>query len=200
MAMNPPVGLVLQSGPAGRRRRGLERDLLAQQSSRWSTSGHGPAEIKGVHADLFAVTAPGTTGRSGQDQRVRLAVPRGPLAHDIVDDHALVRGGGFHRDPGGTADVEAVHERITGQDDVEQESERPLLLSAAYRLRAGHGAATDERGHLPAPACGPRADRVRSLDDLSGAEAGVLCDLKRREYVDHDRTGLLRAFLGGHLL
>ena len=124
----------------------------------------------------------------------------GPFANHIVHDHALVLMGGVDRDTGGAADVEAVHERVAGEDDVEQVSERPLLLRAANRLGARHGAVADERGHPATAAGGLRAGGLHRGDDARRTQAGVLGHLQPCEHIDHDRAGLLRALLGGHLL
>src|ERR1035438_5947380 len=90
---------------------GLDRALLAEHPGCRSPSGDRAAEVEGVHADPFAVTAPGPAGWSGQVQGVRLAVACGPFTNHVVDDHALVLLGSVDRDSGGAADVEAVHQR-----------------------------------------------------------------------------------------
>ena len=88
--------------------------------------------------------APGAARGAGQGQLEVLTVTVGPLGDDIGDDHAVMIGGQTQRDPGGPGDVEAVHPRVAGQDDVDEVAEGPRLLGAVDVVELGHGAVADE--------------------------------------------------------
>ena len=68
-------------------------------------AGQDAGEVDGVRSGGFAATAgfEVATGRPGQPQAERLAVPAGPLGQDVGDDAGVVAGGQFERAPGGAA-------------------------------------------------------------------------------------------------
>jgi hypothetical protein len=81
------------------------------------------------------------------------------------------------RGAGGAHDVDPVHPGISGQDDIDEISQRPDLFAITDELSDRHGAASHETGHAAAAAQCLRSARREAVDDLSGHHVGSLVDL-----------------------
>jgi hypothetical protein len=95
-------------------------------------------------------------------------MPSGPLGHDIGNDDAVVIGGEPVVRAGGPDDVDAVHPRVTSQDDIDCVAECPGLAQAVDELLLRHRPSADESRHATAGFRCLRAGNAVALDDLSG--------------------------------
>src|SRR3954454_9477519 len=93
-------------------------NLHTQQPGVRSAPTHCPAELEGVHGDLLtaALLLPSPSRRPGQLEPVRRTMARSPFADHVVDDVSLVVRSRAERHASRAADVDAVHERVPGQD------------------------------------------------------------------------------------
>ena len=109
--------------------------------------------------------------RTGEAQIERPPVPGRPLGDDVGHEHAVVVSSGDEVGAGRTADVDAVHPRVAGEDDVDQEAEGPDLVATADLLWFGHATAADEaRRPAASDDCFGRA-RGEAVDDLRAASS-----------------------------
>ena len=111
-----------------------EGDLSGEQPPGLASVGTGaagddPAELGGVHHDLFTARAeaPDPAGGAGELEPVGLSVPSGPLSHDVCDDDAVVVGGEYRGSTRRPGEVQAVHPRVASEDHIGHVSERPFL-------------------------------------------------------------------------
>src|SRR5581483_12070546 len=105
------------------------RNAGGKQSLAGPTARDRSAELDRIQLDRRTTGAPrpAPAGRPGEDQRARLSVPSRPLRRDVGDEHAIVVGGQLHVPGGRRPDIASVHPRVTGQDDVVEVAETPLL-------------------------------------------------------------------------
>jgi len=114
--------------------------------------------------------------------------------HDVVEDHALVLGGRPHRRPRRTRDVDPMQEGVAGKDHVEQVAQRPPSVFVRDDPVA------DDARRAAASLRRLRAQSVHLVDELFGAESGVLLDLKRGQGIDHQAATVLHPTARGQLL
>jgi hypothetical protein len=111
-------------------------------------------------------------------------MPGGPFGDDAGDNLAVVIGCENMRGTGGAHDVDPVHPRISGKDDIDEIAKRPDLFAITDELSDGHGAASHEPWHAAPAAHCLRSARGEAVDDLRGRRVGSFVDLQLRERID----------------
>src|SRR6476646_5872745 len=111
-------------------------------------------------------------------------MPGGPFGDDAGDNLAVVIGCENMRGTDGPYDVDPVHPRISGKDDIDEIAQRPDLFAITDQLSDGHGAASHEPWHAAPAAHCLRSARGEAVDDLRGRRVGSFVDLQQSERID----------------
>jgi hypothetical protein len=122
---------------------------------RWASAFRSAVGVDGL---WFAAVAggEGAAGRTGEHERVRLAVAPGPFGEDVGDDASVVLGRELRVRAGRPGDVDAVHPDLAGEAHVEQVPQRlPADADTEPGADGQQRQRADRRGH-------PAASRQRS--------------------------------------